>query len=311
MTIQPGDGLLAIYELDKSNQPDIPASDEEFVDLREVLDRLETHKATLLKVTDVHKEGWNAKTTPVSDNDKIITYAYSNDKNKLVAVDGAPALEGTVGEPVTLIHLGSPLSFHTSPSEELHLPEALVRWWSPDTKPGNTQTAPITNAYKDVCTVSGVQGILASGPLREFIYGIIGNDTHVVNLNARSRYIPIPVSSAMALDAVEQADGWRDLLNLVGDVRDISYEDNYSFLLDDFYAAHENVEGAPHGRLEAEIIAGYLDSVRASLEVLSEKLPQLISVIDEQVKSLERTHRFNLNGDTVDTEGDEEVKEDL
>lgn len=115
----------------------------------------------------------------------------------------------------------------------------------------------------------------------------------------------------MALDAVEQADGWRDLLNLVGDVRDISYEDNYSFLLDDFYAAHENVEGAPHGRLEAEIIAGYLDSVRASLEVLSEKLPQLISVIDEQVKSLERTHRFNLNGDTVDTEGDEEVKEDL
>lgn len=186
-----------------------------------------------------------------------------------------------------------------------------MRWWSPDTKPGNTQTAPITNAYKDVCTVSGVQGILASGPLREFIYGIIGNDTHVVNLNARSRYIPIPGSSAMALDAVEQADGWRDLLNLVGDVRDISYEDNYSFLLDDFYAAHENVEGAPHGRLEAEIIAGYLDSVRASLEVLSEKLPQLISVIDEQVKSLERTHRFNLNGDTVDTEGDEEVKEDL
>lgn len=109
----------------------------------------------------------------------------------------------------------------------------------------------------------------------------------------------------MALDAVEQADGWRDLLNLVGDVRDISYEEDYSFLLDDFYAAHDNVEGAPYGRLEAEIIAGYLDSVRVSLEMLSEKLPQLISVIDEQVKNLERTHRFNLNGTPVETGNDD------
>lgn len=311
MTIQPGDGLLAIYELDKSNQPNTPNIDGDLVDLQEVLDRLETHKATLLKVTDVHKEGWEAKTIALSDSDKIITYAYSNGENKLVAVDSESALEGTVGEPVTLIHLGSPLPFHTPLSEELYLPEVLVRWWSPDTKPGNTQTAPITNAYKDVCTVSGVQGILASGPLREFIYGIIGNDTHVVNLNARSRYVPIPGSSAMALDAVEQADGWRNLLNLVMDVRDISYEDDYSFLLDDFYAAHSNVEGAPYGRLEAEIIAGYLNNVRVSLEALSEKLPQLVSVIDEQVKNLERTHRFNLNGNTGETDGDEEVKEDL
>ena len=305
MTIQPGDGLLAIYELDKGNQPNTPNIDGDLVDLQEVLDRLETHKATLLKVTAVHKEGWEAKTIALSDSDKIITYAYSNGENKLVAVDSEPALEGTVGEPVTLIHLGSPLSLQTPLSEELYLPEVLVRWWSPDTKPGNTQTAPITNAYKDVCTVSGVQGILASGPLREFIYGIIGSDTYVVNLNARSRYIPIPGSSAMALDAVEQADGWRDLLNLVGDVRDISYEEDYSFLLDDFYAAHDNVEGAPYGRLEAEIIAGYLDSVRVSLEMLSEKLPQLISVIDEQVKNLERTHRFNLNGTPVETGNDD------
>jgi hypothetical protein len=309
MTIQPGDGLLAIYELDKSNQPDTPTIDGDLVDLQEVLDRLETHKATLLKVTDVHKEGWGAKTIALNDSDKIITYAYSNVENKLVAVDSEPALEGTVGEPVTLIHLGSPLPFHTPLSEELYLPEVLVRWWSPDTKPGNTQTAPITNAYKDVCTVSGVQGILASGPLREFIYGIIGNDTHVVNLNARSRYIPIPGSSAVALDAVEQADGWRDLLNLVMDVSDISYEDDYSFLLDDFYAAHSNVEGAPYGRLEAEIVAGHLDNVRVSLEALSEKLPQLVSVINEQVKYLEHTHKFNLNDDSVEVEGNEDAEE--
>lgn len=309
MTIQPGDGLLAIYELDKSNQPNTPNIDGDLVDLQEVLDRLETHKATLLKVTDVHKEGWEAKTIALSDSDKIITYAYSNGENKLVAVDSEPALEGTVGEPVTLIHLGSPLSLQTPPSEELHLPEALVRWWSPDTKPGNTQTAPITNAYKDVCTISGVQGILASGPLREFIYGIIGNDTHVVNLNARSRYVPIPGSSAVALDAVEQADGWRDLLNLVMDVRDISYEDDYSFLLDDFYAAHSNVEGAPYGRLEAEIVAGYLDNVRVSLEALSEKLPQLVSAINEQVKYLEHAHKFNLNGAPVEVEGNDDIEE--
>lgn len=309
MTIQPGDGLLAIYELDKSDQPDTPTIDGDLVDLQEVLNRLETHKATLLKVTDVHKEGWGAKTIALSDSDKIITYAYSNGENKLVAVDGEPALEGTVGEPVTLIHLGSPLPFHTPLSEELYLPEVLVRWWSPDAKPGNTQTAPITNAYKDVCTVSGVPGILASGPLREFIYGIIGNDTHVVNLNARSRYIPIPGSSAVALDAVEQADGWRDLLNLVMDVSDISYEDDYSFLLDDFYAAHSNVEGAPYGRLEAEIVAGYLDNVRVSLEALSEKLPQLVSVINEQVKYLEHTHKFNLNDDSVEVEGNEDAEE--
>lgn len=273
MSIQPKDGLLAIYRLVDSQKPKSATehSDEDSIPLEDLL--VVNHRAVLLEVTDIRPSGYAAKSIPLAEGESSIRYVSVG--NTVIPYSDEPMLDGLDAVP-TVIHLGAPVASDTPPRESLYAPGANVRYHGID--------ATVSRAYENgACTFDELPGVWLSEELWRYIDTHLGLEAFVDGVRTLDLCVPMPKVASAVIGNLEAMEGWRELLSLYQDMQDFTP----SALLQDFKIVHESVDLERDGKIEAQIVGDNLAQLATALTSLSDKIPGIVSVLIDGVKTIE------------------------